>query len=204
MNNIEKELLKNYQKLLIQTIKKNGIRDQNALQDFIQIFYIKHLNKKEHFVDFGEVTNRVGYIIRGIVRAYYNTSDGREYTKTLFVENDFLAPLTSIVTNQPSLIAMQALTHVDLLVSDYKTLESVYSKHHELECLGRKLIEFAWADKEKREIELMTLSAEERYNLFLNNRTELLSRIPHHYIASCLGITPVALSRIRSKKKYSQ
>ena len=48
---------------------------------------------------------------------------------------------------------------------------------------------------------ILTLSAEERYELFLNEYPGLEHRIPWYYIASFLGITPVALSRIRRKKR---
>ena len=63
------------------------------------------------------------------------------------------------------------------------------------------VIQWEWVRKEIREIRLVTLSAEERYELFLNEYPGLEHRIPWYYIASFLGITPVALSRIRRKKR---
>jgi CRP-like cAMP-binding protein len=40
----------------------------------------------------------------------------------------------------------------------------------------------------------------ERYEYLLKDQPEIIKRIPQHYIASFLGITPVSLSRIRNKK----
>ena len=51
--------------------------------------------------------------------------------------------------------------------------------------------------KEQREYEFLQLSAEERYVQFCRERKEHLSHVPLHQIASYIGITPVALSRIR-------
>ena len=54
-------------------------------------------------------------------------------------------------------------------------------------------------------VDLLTLSPEQRYLQLLNsNKQKILERIPQHYIANYLGITPVSLSRIRNRmyKKY--
>ena len=40
---------------------------------------------------------------------------------------------------------------------------------------------------------------EERYERLVKNNPQMIERIPHYYIASYLGITPVSLSRIRSR-----
>lgn len=53
--------------------------------------------------------------------------------------------------------------------------------------------------KSKREISLLSRTAEERYlNLFID-RPKLLQQIPLKYIASYIGVTPQALSRIRKR-----
>ena len=39
-----------------------------------------------------------------------------------------------------------------------------------------------------------------RYEDLAEQRPEILQRIPQHYIASYLGITPVSLSRIRNRR----
>jgi CRP-like cAMP-binding protein len=41
--------------------------------------------------------------------------------------------------------------------------------------------------------------AEDRYLAFLDRYGDIAQRIPQHYIASYLGITPEALSRVRGK-----
>ena len=41
----------------------------------------------------------------------------------------------------------------------------------------------------------------ERYLNLMKTRPEIIQRVPQHYIASCLGMTSVSLSRIRNKIK---
>jgi CRP-like cAMP-binding protein len=43
-------------------------------------------------------------------------------------------------------------------------------------------------------------SPQERYENLLENHSEIIKRVPQHYIASYLGITPISLSRIRNRK----
>ena len=43
-------------------------------------------------------------------------------------------------------------------------------------------------------------SPRQRYENLINNQPEIIQRVPQHYIASYLGITPISLSRIRNRK----
>jgi CRP-like cAMP-binding protein len=45
----------------------------------------------------------------------------------------------------------------------------------------------------------ITKTPEERYLDMMKNNPEILLRVPQHYIATYLGITPVSLSRIRNR-----
>jgi CRP-like cAMP-binding protein len=45
----------------------------------------------------------------------------------------------------------------------------------------------------------ITKTPEERYKDMMKNNPEILLRVPQHYIATYLGITPVSLSRIRNR-----
>ena len=57
--------------------------------------------------------------------------------------------------------------------------------------------------KEIREYELLCLSAEDRYTRLLTQTPELLDRVTQNEIARYLGVTPVGLSRIKSRLKDS-
>jgi CRP-like cAMP-binding protein len=55
--------------------------------------------------------------------------------------------------------------------------------------------------KEQREFEFLQFDVLERYNKFKDDFGPLMGKIPQHQIASYLGITPVALSRVLSKSR---
>ena len=60
------------------------------------------------------------------------------------------------------------------------------------------LLNFAMK-KERREFELLCLSAEERYKLLLERSPDIAKNVTQNDISRYLGITPVALSRIRKR-----
>jgi hypothetical protein len=58
--------------------------------------------------------------------------------------------------------------------------------------------------KEKREIELVLLRADERYRIFKEEYPTLENLISQYHVASYLGITPTQLSRIRGANQKPQ
>lgn len=76
-----------------------------------------------------------------------------------------------------------------------------YSKHPCWQTLGRLVAEKHFLAKEQREYEFLQLDVMERYNKFKEDFGPLMGKIPQHQIASYLGITPVALSRVLSKAR---
>ena len=53
--------------------------------------------------------------------------------------------------------------------------------------------------KFKRELSLLNETAEQRYQNLFTEQSQLIKEIPLKYIASYIGITPQALSRIRKR-----
>jgi len=65
--------------------------------------------------------------------------------------------------------------------------------------VAARYAEMLFAEKERREREFLSDDAATRYRTFLADSPDLESRLPQYFIASYLGITPVALSRIRGR-----
>lgn len=163
-----------------------------------QLFIETKLNKGDYFIEEGPIAKQIGFLFEGVVRAFYRSNEGNEYNKTFFTAPCMIGGYSSLITAKPNLINQQALTDCKLWVADYKPLCNFYNTHPDLERIARKLAEFYFVDKEKREIEIVLLDADKRYRIFKEEHPELEQLIPQYHIASYLGITPTQLSRIRS------
>lgn len=155
--------------------------------------------KNEYLVSAGEVAANFYFIIEGLVRFFYATEDGKEFNKFFAMENRFAGSFHSLVLGQPCGYFIQALEDTNTLVLPNKQLYELYDRHPCWERMGRKNAEFLVIIKEAREKELLLDSLETRYRRFLVEYPGLVDRVPQYHIASYLGVTGVALSRIRRK-----
>jgi len=183
------------QQMLFSLLPHSG----EAWSDFSAIFTESHLRRGDYFALEGRVEMRFGFLLQGVMRAFYRNQEGVEYNKTFFTAHDFFGAYASLVTGKPNRIHVQALTDCTLLSASYRDLTALFPRHRSLETLARLIAERFYIEKEQREIELVLLQADERYRIFRDNYPGLENDIPQYHIASYLGITPTQLSRIRAR-----
>ncbi|MRI00035.1 cyclic nucleotide-binding domain-containing protein [Kriegella sp. EG-1] len=184
-------------------INKISPIENETIEELQKLFKPLSLKKNDFFVREGEYAQKLGFLKKGIVRAFFLNKEGKEYTKQFFVDLSIIGAYTSLLTKQPNKIAQQALTDCEILVADFSDIEKRYNKFHDLERLGRKIAEFYFLEKEQKEIEMALLDADKRYLIFREKFPTVETIIPQYYIASYLGISPTQLSRIRRKMNNS-
>lgn len=162
---------------------------------------MRTLSKGAYFAIENRVETNLGFLLKGVVRAFYRNNDGIEYNKTFFTGHEFFGAYASLVSRKPNKIILQSLTECDIMVASYNKIEALFSEYRKIETLARLIAEQFFIEKEKREIELVLLQADERYKLFKQEYPGIENSIPQYHIASYLGITPTQLSRIRAKRK---
>ncbi len=159
---------------------------------------VKHLEEGEYFLREGKVCKQIGFIETGIVRLYY-LNDGKETTKCFCKENSFTCSFQSMLTQQESDVAIQAIEPTKLIVLSYDSLQKLYAKDLFWQQVGRMVAEAEYMISDSHQRFLRDLSATERYVQILENDEELLQRVPLNYLATYLQVAPETLSRIRKK-----
>ncbi|MDR8389721.1 Crp/Fnr family transcriptional regulator [Aliifodinibius sp. S!AR15-10] len=165
----------------------------------MEISSVKTLNKGELFIREGEVPREFGFVSIGLFRYYYVDEKGNHFTKGFFPENSVLSSYTAMAQKESSPISVEALEDSEIVVVDYQKWKELQSQHRCWDKFLIILLEKGYATKVRRERELLLFDAETQYRLFRERYPNLEDRIPQHLISSFLGITPVALSRIRKK-----
>lgn len=155
-------------------------------------------SKKEIILSDGETEHYLSFIDQGIVR-FYIPRENNDITFGFSFENSFVSAYDSFLTQTSSTYSVQSLADTILWRISYEDLQSVYSTTEIGNFIGRKASESLFIQKSNREISLLSNTAEERYEKLFEERPELFKQIPLKYIASYIGITPQALSRIRRR-----
>ena len=159
----------------------------------------RSLARQEFWSEPGAKVSSFAIVRTGLVRHFYVDAKGRESVKAFRGPGEFSAPYAELIQRKPSRTFIQALAPTELLTFEVARFDALAEDSLELQRLARRFVEQHFVAKEQREYEFLQLSAEERYRQFCAERPEHLSHIPQHQVASYIGITPVALSRIRAR-----
>jgi len=166
-------------------------------EELMPLFHEDTLSGNQYFLRENEVARKIAFLESGVVRAFFINQEGQEYNKQFFVGPSSIGGYTSLLTGKPNLIPQQALTDCKIWSCDFKSLTNRYDQYPDLERLARKMAEYYFLEKEKKELEIVLLDASQRYKIFQTKFPTLEQLIPQYHIASYLGISATQLSRIR-------
>ena len=168
---------------------------------FLSLIRVSELQSGKYFVSVGDQAEKVAFVIRGLLKSYYITAKGDEFIQNFSLENNYAMPYTDLLSgsmiSQISIIALEPTTIIESSFLDFPKL---LARHWTWQQIGRILAEKGYMLRERRQFQLLTLSAEERLAAFSKDFPGLAARISQKDLAGYLGITPVSLSRIRAKR----
>ncbi|HEX7029282.1 MAG TPA: Crp/Fnr family transcriptional regulator [Gammaproteobacteria bacterium] len=147
-------------------------------------------------VDASELPDRCWFLAKGFLRFFYVTESGREYNKAFSRPGEIVVPLTAMRTGSPNGFVIAAITAVETLAIPAAILPALFERHPAWERIGRILAEQMAMRKEMRERELLMDSALTRFRRFSERYPELVEWLPQRQIASYIGVTEQALSRL--------
>jgi len=197
MNNTDKK--NQALKLLRESIQYDVTIPDSEWDYAAKHFQIATFPKNSFLVKAGDYLDRVFSICSGLVRYYYITDSGKEFNKYFVMDNRFFGSFSSLFHRMPCGFFIQALENTEVLVITRASLEMMYSRHSCWERLGRLAAMSFICHMEKREKEFLLDSLEVRYHRFIEEYPGLVKRIPQYHVASYLGVTDVALSRLRKR-----
>lgn len=149
----------------------------------------------------GQVEQHAYFLVSGIMEAGMIVRKEEKIIEFIF-PNDFVSSFSSLLTQQPSDVYLTCLTDCVVHVISFVKIRQDSKKSSEASQFYIKCLENVYLQRVKKEKDLITKSAEERYLNLIKNRPEVAKQIPVNRIAKYLGIHPDSLSRIR-KGKFS-
>ena len=168
-----------------------------------QKFRPRLYRKKQYVLQEGDVCMQINFVVRGCLRMYRIDDEGGTHILQFATENNWITDLGSFHTEKSSELNIDALEDAMVLQINRNDLISLYIQATKFDRIFRVLIENSYVSLQKRLLQTISSTAEDRYQYFIDTYPNLVNRLPQTQIASFLGITPEFLSRLRNKRSKS-
>lgn len=162
-------------------------------------FVLTVFKKGAFFIKEGEVAKQIGFVESGLWQYYSLTQKEEECTTYISLPGTFVTSLSSYITETPARENIRNLTDSKLWLIEKQTVEWLKKEVSGFKDFYIQLLEWQVCCIDKAKMDLITLTAEQRYDKLLKEEPELLQQVPLQYLASMLGVTPRHLSRLRQK-----
>lgn len=154
--------------------------------------------KRTVVLPIGQTESYLSFIQTGMIR-FSVPSEEKDITFGFGFENEFASAYDSFITQTPTHYQVETLAPTTLWRITYADLQTIYATTSVGNHIGRLAAESIYIKKARRELSLLTQTPQQRYLQLLTEQQKLLQLIPLKYLASYIGITPQALSRIRAR-----
>jgi CRP-like cAMP-binding protein len=193
-----KNILKNIRRFVTLTAEEE--------KGFCALFRIKELGKKQFLLREGDICTAEYYVNKGCLRTYFTDQKGVEHNLYFAIEDWWVSDLYSRTQMAPGYCNIVALEDSELIQINHLALEKFLEKVPALERFFRLSYEQSLVNQHLKNLQMLSMTAEERYIYFRQRYPKLANRIPQKHVATFLGLTPeffnlVHAKVMRSKKK---
>jgi len=186
------EQLQKFYQSFIPDISQQELRFVSSLHE------IKSFKKGEELLSPGMDCSWVGFVNLGILRVFHSV-EGKEFINQFYFPGSIATEITSFNTMNPTRMYIDVVKDceiAELSRAGLAKMQTEFPKVMNMVSAYTTKVLIGYLD---RYSSLLLDSAETRYLKLLKERPELIQQVPLYMVASYLGITPEALSRVRNK-----
>lgn len=169
------------------------------METVLYCFHAIAPKKNEILVTNGQTSQRMFFVAKGCLRIFFINEEGQEATRHLAFEDTFATTLVSFITDEPSLEFIQAMEDTQLLYISRKDFYDLIDSIPEWSTFYNKYLEYAYVTNTNRLMSFIIMDALERYRQLLEQKPDIVKRMPNKMVASYLNISQETLSRLKSK-----
>lgn len=175
--------------------------DDSKWIEYTNFFQRIEVPAKTILLEEGEISKKLLIIEKGCIRVWFN-NNGKDLTTQFFFENQSVASIESFMKKMPSPVVIETIETSVIWWISKKDLDKILEEIKEIPELRDRFINMLFErtfDYMKHFVSFIKDSPTQRYLNLIEERPQVLQRVPQHYIASYLGVSTVHLSRIKSK-----
>ena len=161
-------------------------------------FTVRQVRKGECLFKEGQVCRNVSFVNKGLFCLYIN-ADGKQIVNMFIRQGEYISDYPSFLQCKPGTAYLEAIEDAEVIELNYETVQQAYATIPAFQKFGRMIAEYLIIMIDEHGKLINTKTPEERYRKMMQDSNDLLQRVPQYLIASYIGITPEALSRIRKR-----
>ena len=162
-------------------------------------FNTKKLEKGTIILSKGSICKYAYRVNKGCLISYAIDKAGKEHIIQFAPEDWVIGDMDSFFNSKPSNIYIKAIEESEVMVLDKKTFDNIDNSKKEFVSERNTKLVRNLISMNRRLINLLSATGEERYLDFIETYPALIQRLPLKLIASYIGVTPEYLSEIRKK-----
>jgi CRP-like cAMP-binding protein len=172
---------------------------EEKLSDIISKLPLKEFKKGSMILYQGEASKYCMFVISGCLRQYRINEEGNEVTSEFYEEGQWVNVFNESVKDNVSKYSVVCSEDSLLIYSEAERKSDMFKLFPSLIDMTSSMLTEKIGQVNESNYAFAALSPEERVKSLITNRPTLLKRVPQHQLASYLGITPEAFSRIKKR-----
>lgn len=165
-------------------------------EEYPHLLKERHIDAKTTLLREGEISHYMYIIREGCLRLWFN-KNGRDITFQFFFENQAVSSMESFMNGIPSLFYMESIEPSRVIAIHKDDFDLLLKGKPGMKEAFQKILLLRLENYTRLFLSRIKDSAGERYIELIERYPQIAERVPQHYIASYLGITPVSLSRLK-------
>ena len=162
-------------------------------------FKERKIKRRQFILQEGDMCKLNTFIVEGCFRMYFVDDKGKEHNIQFAIENWWIGDIGSFHSEEPSKLYIEAIEHSIVLQIKKQDQLDLFVNYPKFNQIFRVFTENALVAYQRRVLQNISSTAEERYIDFVKRYPFFFNRISNVQIASFLGVTPEFLSTIRKK-----
>ena len=173
--------------------------DSAEIDALKKAFIERRIKRRQFILQEGDVCKLNTFVVEGCFRMYFVDEKGKEHNIQFAVENWWIGDIGSFHSEEPSKLYIEAIENSVILQIKKQDQLDLFVNHPKFNQIFRVFTENALVTYQRRVLQNISSTTEERYLDFMKRYPYFFNRISNVQIASFLGVTPEFLSTIRKK-----
>jgi CRP/FNR family transcriptional regulator, anaerobic regulatory protein len=178
-------------RLLATLETKRFVTIKDKFKEMMVPLYFK---KGRIIVGLGQINDSIYLIEKGVIRTYYQKGF-EDITARMISEGEIANIAESFFSHSPSMEIMETLEDTKVWAISYIDYRALAHQEHLVAELIIQLLEERLVNFSEKVRLFKSMTVTERIQYYIQSPGSLYRRVPDHYIATYLGMTPSTFSR---------